>query len=159
MKNLILLVLILSISNPAFALLRGNAIYPVCEHIHDRANPENYKTQDDIIHGSMDRGFLIGFCTGVVGTSFQAIRGIGYTWSVDGKFTRCMEDYYGFENIGVDQILDMTMKFLKEHPEYRNAEINTIMALMLHHYYPSSVCGANIPLDGVLKDKKHYNQI
>ena len=139
MKKLILL-LVLLINVPAHALLRGNDIYPICEHVRDKINPNDFKNKKSIMEVSMNRGFLIGYCIGVVGTSFQAIRGIGYIWSVDVDFSTCMENYYGFADIDGNQILDMTMKYLKNHPELRNIEINGIMASMLHDYYPSSVC-------------------
>jgi len=139
MKKLILL-LVFFINVPAYALLRGNDIYPKCEHMVDEPNPSDFKNKKNIVDISMHRGFLIGYCLGVVGTSFQAIRGIGYTWSVDSNFSRCMENYYGFADIDGNQILDMMMKYLKEHPELRNIEVNTVMASMLHDYYPESVC-------------------
>lgn len=138
MKKLILL-LVLFINIPAYALVRGNDIYPICEHIRDKASPNDFKNKN-VMEVSMKRGFLIGYCMGIVGTSFQAIRGIGYTWSVDSNFARCMEDYYGFADIDGNQVLDMTMKYLKNHPELRNVEINIIMASMLRNYYPASVC-------------------
>jgi hypothetical protein len=141
MKNLIFILLML-VSFPSYALVRGNDIYPICEHIQDKPSPNDLKGKT-IIEASMSRGFNIGFCMGIIGTSFQAIRGIGYVWSVDSKFAKCMEDYYGFEDIDGKQILDMTMKYLKNHPEYRNLEMNVIMAVMLHDYYPESVCIKN----------------
>lgn len=141
MKKLVLLVALL-INIQAHALVRGNDIYPVCEHMRDKINPNDLKNKS-IMEVSMNRGFLIGYCMGIVGTSFQAIRVVGYVWSVDGNFARCMEDYYGFADIDGNQILDMTMKYLKKHPEHRNLEINIIMASMLHDYYPESVCLKN----------------
>ncbi|OGT38883.1 MAG: hypothetical protein A3F12_02795 [Gammaproteobacteria bacterium RIFCSPHIGHO2_12_FULL_38_14] len=140
MVKKIILLLALLIHIPAYALVRGNDVYPICEHIRDKASPNDFKNKKDVVEVSMNRGFLLGYCMGIVFTSFQAIRGIGYTWSVDDNFARCMENYYGLDNINGTQILDMTMKYLKSHPEFRNIEINIIMASMLHNYYPESVC-------------------
>lgn len=151
----VLLITLAAVNNTAFALVRGNDIYPVCEHIQDKVNPKDFKTTHDIMYNSTNRGFLIGFCMGVVGTSFQAIRGLGYVWSVSDKFSKCMEEYYGFDDIDGKQILDMMMKYLKEHPEYRNLEINAIMAAMLHDYYPSSVCLGSTPNDRDTAGSKH----
>lgn len=138
MKKIILFFMML-INVSAYALVRGNDIYPICEHVHDEPKPSDLRNKS-IIEVSMSRGYLIGYCMGVVGTSFQAIRGVGYVWNVDSKFARCMEDYYGLADIDGNQILDMMMKYLKNHPEDRNIEINIIMASMMHYYYPESVC-------------------
>jgi hypothetical protein len=141
MKNLIMLaLLIILISNPAYSMLRGNNIYPACDHILDESRKKELKTMEDILKYSLKATF----CVTATGVSFQAIRGVGYIWSVDDKFARCMEDYYGFADINGEQILDMTMKYLKNHPELRNIEINVIMASMLQEQYPPTVCGASI---------------
>lgn len=142
MKKFILLLMLL-INMPTYALVRGNDIYPKCEHLLDKLNASDFENKRNAIEASMNHGFLIGYCMAVVGTSFQAIRGIGYTWSVNSKFSSCMENYYGFSEIDGSQILDMMMKYLKNHPEHRNLEVNLIMVIMLHDYYPESVCLKN----------------
>lgn len=142
MKNILFLVFLLLvqlINIPTYALVRGNDIYPICDHIRDEDNPNDLNNKN-IVKVAMNHGFQIGYCIGIVGTSFQAIRGIGYAWSVSTNFSTCMENYYGFDDIDGVQILDMMMKYLKNHPEKRNLEVNIIMASMLHDYYPSSVC-------------------
>jgi len=147
----IVTIVIVALFSKAYPLVRGNDIYPACTRLQDEPDPNDFKNKKSIMEVSMKQGVLIGYCLGVVGTSFQAIRGIGYTWSVDSNFSRCMEDYYGFADIDANQILDMTIKYLKNHPEHRNIEINAIMALMLHEHYPASVCGGSTPADRTKK--------
>lgn len=128
----------------SFVFVTGNDIYDTCSHLTDKS--ASFKTTQDMIERSMNKGRDIGMCYAAVGTAFSAVTEVGYLWAVDEEFVRCMEKYYGFDKISGQQLLDMTIQYLKNNPKYRNLTITTVMMAMLHDEFPASVCGASSPL-------------
>ncbi len=135
MKTTVLLILCIY-SMSVFSsgtFVTGNDLYPLCDTLSNE--PQSTDTSS-----AMKRGRDIGICYSSVGVAFESITKLGYVWAVDGKFMVCMEDYYEFYKYTGQQVLDMTMKYLRENPKYRTAPISVIMAGMMRKNFPDSVC-------------------
>lgn len=140
MKKLLLIILCL-FSQDIFASAAfptGNDIYEVCTHLQD--DPTSLQSTNDLINASLMRGVNMGMCAAAIGTAFSAVTDMGYTWSVNEKFSKCMRKYYGFDKFTTHQLLDLIINYLTEHPEYRSMSITTVMVSMLHDEFPSSAC-------------------
>lgn len=116
----------------------GEEIISTCSNLSDV--PSQFENTSEAIDFATKQGLSFGTCYTAMGTSFSAITDIGYRWSANDEFARCMENYYGFDKFNSPQILAMVLKFLKENPKYRSFSINTIMATMLKKEFPQNVC-------------------
>jgi hypothetical protein len=129
MKKIILILLYI-VNSSSFAFTRGNDLYPNCLHLEEQS--KHIHTQEEALEFTKKAAV----CVTATSTAFDDVTTVGYTWSMDGKAALCINEYYGFSEFSALQILDMTVKYLNDHPEYRNFRVGEVVAAMLHDNYP-----------------------
>ena len=115
-------------ADEGYSFSTGNYFYEHCKNI----NATNPATQKQVIAFAVN----LGGCYTAAQTAFDDVINIGYLWTSSPNAVLCFYDYYDIEHIPSQQILDMTLKYIKNNPERRNAKIGMIVAHMMSENFP-----------------------
>lgn len=128
MATLLSAISINCLADTTYSFSTGNDFYEHCKNI----NTMKPTTVKQVIRYSA----IIGGCYATAQTAFEDIINIGYLWTSSPNAIICFYDYHDIDHVTSQQILDMTLKYIKNNPEHRNAKIGMIVAGMMRENFP-----------------------
>lgn len=82
----------------------------------------------------LEKTFMLSMCKTAITNTYQTIRGPMIAMR-DADMV-CYQDYYHLAEKSDISVLDLTVNYIKKHQSIGDANLSTIMSLMMNEYYP-----------------------
>lgn len=112
---------------PSQIISTGNDFYSTCKDM-------NRKPVTPV--QALEYAVKVSACYSIARTAFDDVINIGYLWQTSPKAILCFHKYHDTALIPLQQILNMTMRYIRNHPEHGDLSIGTNVAGMIKESFP-----------------------